>query len=163
MKLKNALLLLTGVLPSISVFASANALEFDDRQSAVWEMEETYWRLASAGDLDGYVALWHDDFVGWTCSSWTPTGKANIGNWVQQIRDNDWNLTYELKPMAVQLFQDVAVVHYAAEYVFDFGDGTTKGAGEWRKFTHTWMQIGDSWQIIGGMCANQAPARTPNE
>jgi len=47
----------------------------------------------------------------------------------------DLTLTYELKPEAVQLFGDVAIVHYAAAYVFDFGDGTTKGDGEWRKFT----------------------------
>ena len=58
---------------------------------------------------------------------------------------------------AVQLFGNVAVVHYAAEYVFDYGNGTRKGEGDWRKFTPTWMKVGDEWQIIGGMCAAQKP------
>ena len=137
----------------------AFAVEFDAAQAAVWQMEETYWRYVSAGDVEAYVNLWHDDFVGWPCFSWTPTGKANIGSWVEEIRDNHWTLTYDLRPEAVQLFGDVAVVHYAAEYVFDYGNGTRKGEGDWRKFTHTWMKVGDDWQIIGGMCADQKPVR----
>ena len=140
--------------------ASALAIEFDDDQAAVWQMEETYWRLVSSGDVEAYVSLWHDDFVGWPCFSWKPTGKANIGSWVEEIRDNNWTLTYELRPQAVQLFGDIAVVHYAAEYVFDYGDGTRKGEGDWRKFTHTWMKVGEEWQIIGGMCADQKPVRS---
>ena len=140
--------------------ASALAIEFDDDQAAVWQMEETYWRLVSSGDVEAYVFLWHDDFVGWPCFSWEPTGKANIGSWVEEIRDNNWTLTYELRPQAVQLFGDIAVVHYAAEYVFDYGDGTRKGEGDWRKFTHTWMKVGEEWQIIGGMCADQKPVRS---
>jgi ketosteroid isomerase-like protein len=114
-------------------------------------------------DQNHLARLLVDDFVGWPCSTWTPTGKADIGAWVERIRDNNWTLTYELRPAAIQLFGDVAIVHYVAEYIFGFGNGTTKGAGEWRKFTHTWMKVGDEWQIIGGMCANQEPARAPNE
>lgn len=138
----------------------ALAIELDADRTAVWQMEETYWRYVSSGDVEAYVALWHDDFVGWPCFSWMPTGKANIGNWVEEIRDNHWTLTYDLRPEAVQLFGNVAVVHYAAEYVFDYGNGTKKGEGDWRKFTHTWMKVGEDWQIIGGMCADQKPVRT---
>jgi ketosteroid isomerase-like protein len=140
--------------------APSFAAEFSDSEATVWQMEESYWRLVAAGDVEAYVALWHDDFVGWPCFSWTPTGKANIGSWVEEIRDNDWTLTYELRPEAVQLFGDVAVVHYAAEYVYGYGDGTSKGKGDWRKFTHTWMKVGKDWQIIGGMCADQKPVHS---
>lgn len=139
---------------------AAVAIELDDRQEAVWQLEEAYWRYVSSGNVEAYVALWHDDFVGWPCFSWTPTRKVNIGSWVEEIRDNNWTLTYELRPEAVQLFGDVAVVHYAAEYVYGYPDGTSKGKGEWRKFTHTWMKVGESWQIIGGMCAGQEPLAT---
>ena len=148
-------------LCAVSLLAPALAADFDGREEEVWKMEEAYWRYVSAGDVEAYVALWHDDFVGWPCFSWTPQGKANIGSWVEEIRDNDWTLDYDLRPEAVQLFgQDVAVVHYAAEYVFGYPDGTTRGEGDWRKFTHTWMKVGADWQIIGGMCADQEPVRT---
>lgn len=148
------------VILTLPLCIPVSALELDEQQTAVWQMEETYWRLVASGNVEDYVALWHDDFVGWPCFSWTPTGKENIGSWVEEIRDNNWTLTYELKPEAVQLFGDVAVVHYAAEYIFGYGDGTSKGKGDWRKFTHTWMKVADDWQIIGGMCADQEPVRS---
>ena len=140
---------------------SASAAEQTDAERAVWKLEEAYWRYVKAGDVEAYVALWHDDFVGWPCFSWTPTDKAGVGNWVREIRDNHWTLTYTLRPLASRTFGDVAVVHYAAEYVYDYGDGTRSGAGLWRKFTHTWKKVGDRWQIITGMCAAQEPAPTP--
>ncbi len=156
--------MVTKIIPAalfmIIAFTSAYAIEFDGDEATVWQMEETYWGYVASGDVDAYVSLWHDDFVGWPCFSWTPTGKANIGSWVEEIRDNNWTLTYKLRPEAVQLFGGVAVVHYAAEYDFDYGNGTRKGEGEWRKFTHTWMKVDEEWQIIGGMCAAQEPVRT---
>ena len=152
--------LVTSLLLATFLFTPSLAVELDDHQAAVWQMEETYWKYVSTGNVEAYVSLWHDDFVGWPCFSWKPTGKANIGSWVEEIRDNDWTLTYDLRPEAVQLFGDVAVVHYAAEYVFGYGDGTSKGKDDWRKFTHTWMKVGNDWQIIGGMCADQEPVRT---
>jgi ketosteroid isomerase-like protein len=116
----------------------------------------------STGDVDAYVQLWHEDFVGWPCFELEPKGKADIGSWVREIRDKQWKLTYVLKPLANQSFgDDVVVVHYAAEYVYDYGDGTKSDAGLWRKFTHTWMRMGDSWQIVGGMCAAQEPVKAP--
>lgn len=149
------------VVLTLPLCAQVNALELDDQQNAVWQMEEKYWRLVASGNVEDYVALWHDDFVGWPCFSWTPAGKANIGSWVEEIRDNNWTLTYNLRPEAVQLFgNDLAVVHYAAEYIFGYPNGTSRGKGDWRKFTHTWMKVGDEWQIIGGMCADQEPVRT---
>jgi ketosteroid isomerase-like protein len=138
----------------------AIALEMSEAEESVWEMEENYWRYVQAGDVESYLTLWHEDFVGWPCSTWEPADKTNVANWVRNIRDKEWRLTYELKPLAIRLFGDIAVVHYAATYVFDYGDGTGAGEGEPRKFTHTWMKVDGQWQIITGMCANQKPART---
>src|ERR1043165_3889055 len=107
-------------------------------------LEEAYWRYVSTGDVDSYVKLWHDDFVGWPCFEWAPARKGDIGKWVRDIRDNRWKFTYQLKPLDVQEFRDdTVIVYYAAEYVYDYGDGTRSGAGLWRKFTHTWMKTGD--------------------
>lgn len=131
-------------------------------EKAVWQLEQDYWRFVSAGDVDSYVKLWHDDFVGWPCAQPGPVRKGDIGSWVRDIRDNKWKLTYELKPIDSQEFGgDTVIVHYAAEYAYDYGDGTGSGAGLWRKFTHTWMKTPGGWQIIGGMCAAQEPVAPP--
>lgn len=101
-----------------------------------------------------YVKLWHDDFVGWPCFERNPTRKGDIRKWVSDIRDNRWKLTYQLKPLGIQESgDDTVVVHYAAEYVYDYGDGTRSGVGLWRKFTHTWMKSDGRWHIIGASTA----------
>lgn len=57
-------------------------------EQAVWQLEKDYWRFVSAGDVDSYVKLWHDDFVGWPCFEMNPARKGDIGKWVRDIRDN---------------------------------------------------------------------------
>ena len=145
------------MLASAGLVLPAIAAEPTEAERAVWQLEEAYWHYVQAGDVDSYVTLWHEDFVGWPCFSRTPSDKRGIGNWVRDIRDNRWKLTYTLRPLAARTFGDVVIVHYAAEYVYDYGDGTKSGAGLWRKFTHTWKKTGDRWQIITGMCAAQEP------
>jgi len=150
------LLVLLSVLPLHVV----DAIDLDADQTKVWQVEELYWKVVAAGDVDGYSALFHENFIGWPCTSDTPKGTQNSSAWVKEIRDNKWTLNYTLRPEAVQLFDDVAVVHYAAEYVFDYGNGTRRGEGDWRKFTHTWLKKDGRWLLIGGMCADQKPVRS---
>ena len=153
---------LLGILMAVAgLSASAADLALTTDEKAVWQLEEAYWRYVKAGDVDNYVKLWHDDFVGWPCHSKVPSDKGGIGTWVRDIRDNRWGFSYRLEPLAVRTFDDVVVVHYAAEYVYDYGDGTTSGSGLWRKFVHAWKKAGDSWQIITGMCAAQEPVNAP--
>jgi len=127
------------------------------QEDVVWEMEEAYWRYVKAGEVDKYISLWHEDFVGWPCSTLQPSRKANIGGWVREIRDKGIKVTYELRREAVQYFGEVAVVHYATPLVYEYPDGRITGEGELLKFTHTWMKVKGQWQIIGGMCAVLKP------
>lgn len=123
----------------------------------IWDLEETYWHYVQDGNVQDYIALWHDDFVGWPCESQEPQRKDTIGDWVQAIKDNGWKVRYELVPKAVQRFEGTAVVHYSARILYDYGDGETEGDDTWWKFTHTWSKTGNSWWIIGGMCGLLMP------
>ena len=153
---------LIGILIAGAGFvASAADLELTTDETAVWQLEEAYWRYVKAGDVDNYVKLWHEDFVGWPCHSKVPSDKSGIGTWVRDISDNGWAFSYRLEPLAFRTFDDVVVVHYAAEYVFEYRDGTKSGAGLWRKFVHAWKKSVDGWQIITGMCAAQEPVNAP--
>lgn len=127
------------------------------QQDDVWKMEESYWRYVKAGEVDKYVSLWHEDFVGWPCSTLQPSRKANIGDWVSEIRDKSVKVTFELHREAVQYFGDVAVVHYSTPLVYEYPDGRITGKGELLMFTHTWMRVNGQWQIIGGMCGALKP------
>jgi ketosteroid isomerase-like protein len=149
------------LLIGIGLSGAASAVDFTPEEQAVWQMEEVYWRDVKAGDVEHYLTLWHENFVGWPCFASEPSDKRNIGGWVKDIRDQHLKFTYQLQPKAVRVFGDVAVVQYAAEYVTEYGDGTQSGAGIWRKFTHTWKKTDGRWQIITGMCAAQEPVKAP--
>jgi hypothetical protein len=126
----------------------------------VWSRENSYWRFVKAGDVESYRTLWHQNFIGWPCHEDHPVGKAAIGNWVQEIRDKEVSFDYGLTREGARDFGNIVVVHYRVTMVSKYPDGHVEGAGQESKITHTWMRVGGTWQIIGGMCGRLAPAGT---
>jgi len=121
-------------------------------EQEIWRLEDDYWQYAAAGDVERYLALWHEDFVGWFCGAQNPSRKSTIGEWVRTIRDEGQDLIYELENKTSQNFGNLVVVYYTTPVEIVSRDGGHRWAGEIFKVTHTWMKVGDRWQIIGGMC-----------
>ena len=145
----------------LAVAGAARAADAEDPGvAAVWQLEEDYWRYVKAGDVESYVKLWHDDFIGWPCGQVHPKRKDSIGEWVRKVRDERISLQYELTREGHQRFGDVVVVHYSFSRVDTFPDGRVEGRGKRSKITHTWMKSGDTWLIVGGMCGNVADTAT---
>jgi hypothetical protein len=118
----------------------------------VWEREAEYWRYVKAGNVDDYVALWHDKFIGWPCGQDHPKRKASIGDWVREVRDKHIKISVDLTQEGAEDFGTVVVVHYRFTRVDTYLDGRSEGQGKESKITHTWMKQGNRWLIIGGMC-----------
>lgn len=125
--------------------------------SEVWSLEDDYWRFVKAGDVQKYRTLWHESFIGWPCGEDRPVGKSAIGNWVQVIRDKQVSFTSDLTREGAQEFGSIVVVHYRVTMVSTYPDGRVEGRGQVSKITHTWMRVGKTWQIIGGMCGRLTP------
>lgn len=123
----------------------------------VWAMEERYWEYVEAGDVENYVMLWHDDFVGWPCNTVHPSRKDHIGDWVQEIRDEGIQVSYDLHREATEYFGDIGVAHYSTPIIYRYPDGRVTGENQLLKFTHTWVTSDSGWQIITGMCALAEP------
>ena len=153
MRLKTALFL---VMLSACGFEQAAAQGASTREpesvSQVWRREADYWRFVVAGDVENYVSLWHDRFIGWPCGQDHPKRKASIGDWVREVRDRHIKVAFNLTREGAEDFGSVVVVHYRFTRVDTYPDGTVEGKGKESKITHTWMRVGDSWLIIGGMC-----------
>ena len=126
--------------------------------SAVWLREADYWRFVKAGEVENYISLWHDNFIGWPCGQEHPLRKASIGDWVREVRDKHINVAYNLTREGAEEFGNIVVVHYSFTRVDTYPDGHVEGRGKLSKITHTWMRIGDTWQIIGGMCGIMSDA-----
>lgn len=120
--------------------------------SQVWGREADYWRFVKEGDVESYVSLWHDRFIGWPCGQDHPKRKASIGDWVREVRDNHVQVDSNFTREGAEDFGNVVVVHYRFTRVDTYPNGKVEGKGKESKITHTWMKVGDSWLIIGGMC-----------
>jgi ketosteroid isomerase-like protein len=124
----------------------------------VWALEDDYWRFVKAGDVERYVTLWHEKFIGWPCDQDHPKRKSAIGDWVREVRDKKIKVTSALTREGAEDFGDTVVVHYRFTKVDTYPDGRVEGHGRESKITHTWMRVGNTWQIIGGMCGGLTPA-----
>jgi ketosteroid isomerase-like protein len=106
-------------------------------------------------DVEGYLSLWHTDFIGWPCTPGCmhPARKDAAGAWIRSIRGRKLKLSVALQREGIQDFGGVVVVHYSAPVITEHPDGRVTGEDSRYKFTHTWLKTGSTWQIIGGMCA----------
>jgi hypothetical protein len=129
-------------------------------ERAVWEQEETYWRLLKTENRQQYLDLWDDRFVGWPRFESEPIRKDRITRFITERRALD----YKLEPLSVREYgKDVVIALYRAT-VHGMDTGGTNENTRTSRLIHTWMKTEKGWQIIGGMSADDQtspPAAPP--
>ena len=122
-------------------------------EEKIWKLEQSYWEYVKALDVAGYKNLWHGEFLGWPSTAPAPMGKDHIGDWVEENRVAQKKLQcYKLEHAGFTLIGDVAVsYYYLTEHWLDKSGQSAKGEPKTIKVMHTWLRMGDSWRIIGGM------------
>src|SRR5690349_14967953 len=119
-----------------------------------WNLERAYWEYVKVNDLEKYWSFWHENFVGWPSVSATPVRKDHITDWITSNTSRGLKLqSYAIEQLAVRVTGDVAIDHYRIKA--DWANGNTGDVSQTDavRITHTWMRIGNTWQIIGGMSA----------
>jgi ketosteroid isomerase-like protein len=123
-------------------------------ETQIWNLEKAYWEYVKANDLEKYRALWYDDFVGWPSVSEAPVRKDHITDWITNNTSKGLKLqSYAIEQLAVRVTGDVAIDHYRIKADWAKGDASDVLRTDAVRITHTWMRIGNTWQIIGGMSA----------
>ncbi len=120
-------------------------------QKGVWTGEEAYCRYRMTKDLDGFMSLWDDAFVGWPLSSPKPTGKAGIREVAAHRIAAENRYECESTPLAINVFGDTANTYYLLHSKVTDKDGKTNE--DIARITHTWRRANGRWKIIGGMGA----------
>ena len=123
------------------------AQRLSSQQEEVWKGEQNYFRYLQAKDLQGFMSLWDENFLGWPDYSEAPLRKREIESGVAAEFKNVQQSARPLpvpKPEAIGVFGDVAVTHY----FWPEADDTS--ALKYR-ITHTWRKGPTGWRIIGGM------------
>ena len=123
------------------------AQRFSSQQEKVWKEEQNYFRYLQAKDLQGFMSLWDENFLGWPDYSEVPLQKKDIESGAaaefQNVQQSA-RLLPAPKPEAIGVFGDVAVTHY----FWPEADDTSSGK---YRITHTWRKGPDGWRIISGM------------
>ena len=123
-------------------------------ETQIWNLEKAYWEYVKANDLEKYRSLWHENFVGWPSVSATPVRKDHITDWITSNTSRGLKLqSYAIEQLAVRVTGDVAIDHYRIKADWAKGDTADVSQTDAVRITHTWMRIGNTWQIIGGMSA----------
>jgi ketosteroid isomerase-like protein len=130
--------------------------EMTPDEKAVWQLEEQYWVYVAKSDIDGYLTLWDDRFVGWPSFSPTPVGKESIGDWIRPLHaDPEQKWEYTLEQKAVRSFGDVVVAHYLVNERWVSAKTGQVTRSQSVRITHTWKKRGNAWVIITGMSSVQ--------
>jgi ketosteroid isomerase-like protein len=142
----------------IFLFAGAPAIssqgttmsQASSTEEKIWRLEHAYWQYVQDNNLVAYRALWHQDFVGWPSVSAAPVTKDHITDWITSQTSKGMSFKAgDLKPAAIHVTGNITVAYYWISHKFVDKDGN--GDAHAYRISHTWVKVGNDWQIIGGM------------
>ena len=127
--------------------------EWSKEQQMVWKNVEAYWAISAEENLEGYMAYFHEDYLGWNMNTPLPGGKDNVKKWMPHWWKNSSVIIYDIEPVGIAVFGDVAVAHYYYTMVVANDEGKERTMeGAW---TDVLMKQGDKWVLIGDHGGNK--------
>ena len=121
--------------------------DWTPEQKEILDLEEKYWECIKNFDIESYKDLLHENTLPWPSGESSPVNKAQTVSYINQWLTYDRVKSYQIKPEAIQFFNDVAIVCYS--YMFKGGVFSDSG-----RITHTWIKQKGVWKMIGGMNAS---------
>jgi len=123
-----------------------SAEEWNIEQKEVWKSVEAGWELFVKGDIDAIAAIAAEGYLEWWPNDPSPFGndymKAKYKRWF----DGNKPVSYELKPVALNIIGDVANVFYFYKWNGDKMPATISG----RQYS-TWIKQDNKWKFMGSM------------
>lgn len=120
--------------------------KWSNKQKIIWRNVENYTSLIMKGDVKGFLEYFHEDYSGWNYKEALPVSKTDIEKELQHLPKRKI-LEYKTIPVAINVFNDVAIVHYYYSAVFTNVDGNEKS-----KIGHNTdilLKQKDKWVLIG--------------
>ncbi len=141
---------------SVVLCGGVQAQDWSPAQQAVWANVQAYWDLDGKGDLEGFLAYFHEDYSGWSFDDPVPTGKASARKWLGYGYESGQTLEQEIMPLAIRIHGDVAIVQYYFVRAVQDSDGKRRReTGNW---TDVLLRQGDKWVLIadrGGVAPDE--------
>jgi hypothetical protein len=148
MKTKTLLLcLLLGIGTS-----GAFAQEWTKAQKEVWQVVEDGWMKWTASDIEGYTAILHEKYQGWSNDSPLPITKEMVKKSFNEWMSNSQFGYYELYPARITVTESAAVVDYYFYFKMTYTQGEAKEPQEWYgKNVEFYVKEGGKWLLLGDL------------
>jgi ketosteroid isomerase-like protein len=130
-----------------AVHKQASVQPLSSDEEGVWNGERNYFQYLNEKNLNGFLSLWDDNFVGWPDYSDRPLRKPGIEAAVKEEFMSGKMPSLPIpppNPEAVGLFGDAAVTYY-------FWPEADESSPVRYRVMHTWQREAKGWYIIGGM------------
>ena len=141
------LIALSVLATTLLIASPLRAQEWSAAQKEVWSHVEAYWAKDAARDVEGFMACFHADYLGWSVEDALPVNKATVRKFVEHQMKTTKVLVQNLQPVGVKILGDVAFVHYYWTRI------ETDAAGKEKPVSGRWTDIltkqGDKWVLIG--------------
>ncbi|MBL0358206.1 MAG: DUF4440 domain-containing protein [Chitinophagaceae bacterium] len=130
------------------------AANMEQIKNEIWQLEENYWKYVKGKDLEAYLTLWDENFIGYPGNN-IITNKDHITDWLTELyKDKTGAYNYELTRKAENVFDDIVIALYDVTQTWTNEKGMVVKRTN-SKITHTWKKTGKGWLIIGGMGASK--------
>jgi ketosteroid isomerase-like protein len=140
-------LLVVSILLIGSGFRSLQAQEWTPAQKEVWKNVNDYWALLAKGDVKGFMEYFHPDYVGWDYDSPNPQTKGETQKWIEFFTQGKKVPFWDIKPLAIKVYGDVAFVDYYYTQVMEGADG--KRNTENGRWTDILLKQNGKYVLIG--------------
>jgi ketosteroid isomerase-like protein len=137
-------LLFSGVIIFLGFQVSAET--WTAEQKEVWESVEAGWELIVKGDIESLAEIAAEGFLEWWPNDPSPFGKEYMKGKYKRWFDGNKPVSYELKPVAINIIGDVANVFYFYKWNGDKMPATISG----RQYS-TWIKQDNKWKFMGSM------------
>jgi ketosteroid isomerase-like protein len=124
----------------------ARGQQWSPAQQEAWQTVEAYWQCFAEGDAECFLTYLHDDFSGWTNTNALPRDKEDMSLYLPLGFETSQTLLHDVDPVAINVHDNVAIVHYYYSRTFVDSSGARKSdTGRW---TDILKKQGDRWVMI---------------
>ncbi|MAV71015.1 MAG: hypothetical protein CMG04_09905 [Candidatus Marinimicrobia bacterium] len=123
-----------------------NAQTFSKAEQKVIDAVSEYWSLSNK-DKKAWKNTFHESYRGWNKNNEALSNKSMVSKWIDYNFGKDEVLFWNINPIGVQLYDDIAIVHYYYMTITkdrENGKSTTSN-GRW---TDILMNVKGSWKIV---------------
>ena len=121
----------------------ADGQNWSEEQKEILKLAVQLFELFLAKNLSDIMKLYHEDYLGWGAGDPKPIGKMELESGWKSMFENFPITSYELKPMAIKIFKDIAIIY--TRYTVVVGMDGNNYTGRMGKFC---VKQGGKWQII---------------